>query len=112
MLFAGTLRADDMVSAQAACTYTALIMILEVCLLMCWGWRSGGHTWLARNQCCAGLLGGKRFHGRVNPQLGHGQPPPEQYDDARIVVEHHKAWHPQHSHLLQKRCALGVLAAC
>ena len=78
---------------------------------MCLGWTSAGHTWLARHHCPAGLLGGERFHGRVNPQLGHGQPPPEQYDDTRTVAEHHKTWHPQHSHLLQKRCALGVSAA-
>ena len=111
MLFAGPVQADGMVNAQAAYSSLAVVVVMEVCL-MSKGWGPAGHTRLARRQCPAGLLGGERFHGRVNPQLGHGQPPPEQYDETRTLAEHHKAWHPQHSHLLQKRCALGVPPAC
>lgn len=53
---------------------------------------------------CSGLLDGTRFHGRTNPLLGRGVPPPDDFDPP-ATREHHKGWHPMHSHLLQKRCA-------
>ena len=51
-----------------------------------------------------GLLEGTRFHGRSNPLLGPGVPPPDDFDPPS-TREHHKGWHPLHSHLLQKRFA-------
>ncbi len=50
----------------------------------------------------AGLLEGTKFHGRTNPLLGPGLPPQDDYDPPS-TREHHKGWHPMHSHLLQKR---------
>ncbi|KAK9842990.1 hypothetical protein WJX74_005376 [Apatococcus lobatus] len=52
----------------------------------------------------AGLGTGGAFHGRVNPQLGPGRPALDNRQQERIS---HKSWHPQHSHLLQKRDIMG-----
>ena len=57
-----------------------------------------------------GLLDGTKFHGRTNPQLGAGIPPPDDFDPPS-TREHHKGWHPMHSHLLQKRFAIDVSMA-
>lgn len=58
-----------------------------------------------------GLLEGTRFHGRSNPLLGPGVPPPDDFDPPS-TREHHKGWHPLHSHLLQKRFCLLLPPIC
>ena len=57
----------------------------------------------------AGLLEGTKFHGRTNPLLGPGLPPQDDYDPPS-TREHHKGWHPMHSHLLQKRSVNKTIA--
>eukprot|EP00884_Botryococcus_braunii_P006649 jgi/Botrbrau1/15986/Bobra.0375s0008.2 len=52
----------------------------------------------------AGLLLWQRYHGRKTPLLGTGSPPQDGVETNEI---RRKAWHPQHSHLLQKRDILG-----
>ena len=57
-----------------------------------------------------GLLEGSKFHGRINPLLGPGIPPQDDYDPPS-THQHHKGWHPMHSHLLQKRYTLRTTLA-
>ena len=54
----------------------------------------------------AGLLKETKFHGRTNPLLGPGVPPPDDYEPVP-TRGHHKGWHPMHSTLLQKRCVVN-----